>query len=466
VVARWLLLAAACIAIAVAVTAVRPRTTPGPPSRDFEAYWAAGATWNDRGDPYGRAIWNAERRVAGVDARWNETLPFIGPPHTLPAWSLTARLPYERAVPIWWSVLGVALLTLVATSLLAAGTPLGVPAFAGGLVLAVSFAPVSSDLALGQIALPAFAGALLVVVLAQPSWIAAAFAVPLAFAQPNVALGLASQLGRNRTTLAIAAGAAVTYGIGAYAYGWTWPIGYARALVEHRAAERFVAIQFDPASIAFALGAPRQAAVSIGMIAGLLAIAAATAVCVVVRDRFARFAAVSALVPFVAFFFHEHDFVVAFAAAIWCAVRTSGTTRVLALVGTLLAGFDWLGLAQRPTGVAQSALLAAAAFAAFASLGEHVDLRRLVPVALGFAAMVASAAFLAAGHPVPIWPDALSGLQIPRAATIATVWLAEQRASGLLAAVPAWGLLRCFSLLGCALLACAIYRHSSSRQTA
>ncbi len=83
---RWLL-ALACASIAVAILAARPRPTPGPFLRDFEAYWAAGSAWNAHGDPYGRAIWTAERAVAGVDARHDEVLPFVGPPATLLAWT-------------------------------------------------------------------------------------------------------------------------------------------------------------------------------------------------------------------------------------------------------------------------------------------------------------------------------------------------------------------------------------------
>jgi uncharacterized membrane protein YkvI len=189
-----------------------------------------------------------------------------------------------------------------------------------------------------------------------------------------------------------------------------------------------------------------------------------------VRDAFARFAAFSAIVPFLAGFFHEHDFVVAFAAALWCALRTTGVARMLSLVGTLLVGIDWLGLAQRPSGVAQSALLIAAAFAAFLALGERVEFRRAVLPAVVVAALFAGAALAATRNPVPVWPDALTNFHAPAAANIAAVWLSEQRASGLLAAVPAWGLLRSLSLLGCALLVYAIgitkYRRPSCCRTA
>jgi hypothetical protein len=465
-VTRWSLVALACVAIALAVIVVRPLHTPGPLARDFEAYWAAGAAYNDHADPYGRAIWSAERRIAGVDARRDELLPFIGPPPTLLAWSVASRLRYEDATYAWWCLILICMFGIVAAVMRGSLVRIGLFPFVTAVVLAVAFAPISSDLALGQIALPSFFGAVLVTVLAERRWAGAVLASLLAFAQPNASLGLISQLGRNRVTLAIALGGLLSYALGAVTMGWKWPFAYARAAFEHGAAERFVAIQFDPASIAFDFGAtPKEAGIA-ALIIALLAVAAAVAIALAVQDRFARFAAFSALIPFVAGFFHEHDFVVAFAAALWCAFRTRGTLRTIALAGTLLVGFDWLGLAQRPSGITQCALLAAAAFAAFVALGEAGELRRSVPLAWGAAVLVSGAAVLAVHNPVPVWPDTLASFHVPAAATVATVWFDEQRASGLLAAVPAWGLLRSFSLMGCALLAYAIYRHPSYCRTA
>jgi hypothetical protein len=447
------------------VFAARPVATPGPPARDFEAYWAAGSTWNEHLDPYGRAIWSAERRVDGVDARRDELLPFIGPPPALLAWSLAARQPFQRAVYVWWLLLAIALLGLVATVLRGCDAKLSLFSFFAGLLLAVSFAPITSDLALGQIALPAFFGAALLTVAADRSLIVAAFAAIPAFAQPNAAIGLVSQLGRNRATLAIGCGAVLSYVVGALAEGWTWPWTYARMLAAHSGAERFIAIQFAPASIAYGFGAPPALAVAAGFACAATAVAAAVALAYRVRDRFARFAAFSAMAPFVLSFFHEHDFVVAYAAALWCALRTKGRLRAIALAGTLFAGIDWLGLAQRPTGITQSLLLAIAAAAAFLAF-EGRDVRT-TSVALAAVALVfAGTALLANQHPVPIWPDALGSFHAPAGATAAQVWQQEQRASGLLAAVPGWSLLRSLSLLGCAFLAFAICRHSSYCRTA
>lgn len=461
----WLLIIG-CVAIAIALFAVRPIVTPGPLARDFEAYWAAGRSWNDRADPYGRTIWKAERLVKGVARNRDELLPFIGPPHTIVAWSLAARWRYEDAARVWWGVLGLALLTLVGATLYASRVPIDAVSIVAALILAVAFAPISSDLALGQVAMAAFAGAVLVTVFANRLWPAAALAAVVAFAQPNAALGLVSQLGRNRATLAIVLGALLTYGLGVVVAGWVWPVTYAAAVVQHGLAERFGAIQFDSASVAFDFGATPHEAQLVAAAVTALAVMAALRLAFAVRDAFARFSAFSALVPFVASFFHEHDFVVAFAGVLWCARRTTGTTRAVALAGTLLVGFDWLGLAQRPTGVVQSPLLAAALLLAYVALGPKVRIGHVAVAAVGMAALIAGAAVLAIHNPVPIWPDSLNGFHAGLNASVAAVWHQEQRANGLLAPVPAWGLLRSFSLLGSAMLAYAIYRHSSCYRTA
>ncbi|HXO16548.1 MAG TPA: hypothetical protein VN909_00095 [Candidatus Dormibacteraeota bacterium] len=463
---RTALLAVAFVAIALAIVAARPRATPGPFLRDFEAYWAAGTSLNTHADPYGRAIWNAERRVPGVQPQRDEVLPFVGPPATLLVWRLAARLPYSAAAYLWAALLGGSLLALAAAIVRASGRALTPFAFFSALALALAFGPVTSDIALGQLALPSVLGAALLVIVAPGSLAGATAAACLAFAQPNVSLGLLSQLGRNRATLAIAAGAALTYLLGALASGWGWPAGYARLVAAHGAAEQFGAIQLSPASIAFGFGATPLAAHVVAVVFVALAIAAAVVLAVTVREGFARFAAFSALAPFAAGFFHEHDLVVAYAPAVWCAVRTRAPARVFALAGTLLVAVDWLGLAQRPTGIAQSALLAVAALAAFAALSDAAELRGTALVAFAFAACFVAAAWFAAHWQAPIWPDALGAFRAPPGASIAAVWAQEQRASGLFAAVPVWAALRSLSLAGCALLAYAIYRHSSCCRTA
>jgi len=465
VTSRWCVpIAWACIAIAL--LAARPRATPGPFLRDFEAYWAAGAAFNSHADPYGPAIWNAERAVPGVDAQRDELLPFVGPPATLLLWAFFARVPYAGAAALWGAILAAFLLLLVAITVRGAGGARSPAAFLAALALAIAFGPVTSDIALGQCALPAFTGALLVVLLAAQSWLLASAAACVAFGQPNAALGLISRLGRNRTTLAIALGALAAYLVGTIAYGPAWPLAYARIVAAHAAAERFSAIQLTPASIAFGFGAAPAAAQGIALLIALIAVIAAVALALRVRDGFARFAAFSALTPFVAGFMHEHDLLVTYAAAVWCALRASGRLRVIALLGTLLVCVDWLGLAQRPTGIAQSALLAIAAVAAFGALGRITEMRAALPVIAVFAALFAAGAWLATGYPAPVWPDALHAFHAPPGAQAAAIWLQEQRTSGLLAIQPAWAALRSLALLGCAMLAYVIYRHPSYCRTA
>lgn len=458
-------LAFAWVAIAIALLTARPLPTPGPFLRDFEAYWSAGSTWNVRADPYSKAIWEAERTVPGVDAHRNELLPFINPPPALLLWSLFARLPYQTAATLWLVILAGALLGLTITVLRASGAARSAFVLCAALALAIAFGPITSDLALGQLALPAFLGATLLVVLADRSIAMATGASALAFVAPNVALGITSQLERPRAALAIAAAAAATYALGVVAAGWNWPVAYARAAAAHGAAERFVTIQLAPAAIAYGFGATPRNAQLIAAGAAILAVAAALLLALRVREAFARFAAWSALVPFVAIFLHEHDLLIAYPAALWCALRTRATARSLALAGALLVSIDWLGLAQRPTGIAQSALLAIAALAAFVALGDAAEARIAWRMALPIAVLFTAAALLSAHHPAPVWPDSLRDFHASSNASIAEVWLAEQRAGGLLAVAPLWAFLRGLPLLGCALLAYAIYRHCPYRQT-
>ena len=459
---------AAALLLALSVTAFRPVSTPGPFLRDFEAYWSAGAAWNARADPYGRAVWDAERGVPGVNGSRDELLPFVGPPATVLGWSGLARLPYGVAARVWLAILVLAALALVALAVRAAPASSARGALAPALLLAFAFGPLTSDLALGQIALPAFAGAAFVALPATASalglWLRAAgtFAGLL---QPNVAAGLVSQLGRPRVAGAILAGAAGAYVAGALVAGWGWPLDYARILNAHASAERFSAIQLTPAAIAFGAGASPASVFAAGAICAAGAIAAAAVLWRRVDDPFARFASFSALVPFVATFVHEHDLVVAYAAAAWCGLRTRGAIRALALFAALLAGVDWLGLAQRPDGIAQSALLAGALACAFVALADRPQWRRTLSVAAACAALFVFSAWLAARHPAPVWPDTLGAFHAPPGASASAVWLAEQRLNGLLAVDPAWAFLRALSLTGSALLALAIYLHHRAERT-
>jgi hypothetical protein len=454
---RGVSLALACAFVAAALLFARPASTPGPALRDFEAYWSAGAAFNAHEDPYGRAVWNAERTVPGVDATRDELLPFVGPPATLPMWSAFARLPYATAARVWWTLLALALLCLLLLLARAASGAIAPFSVFALIVFALGFGPMTSDLALGQIALLALLGAAACVCLANVP-LAAFLGAFVAYFQPNVALGLLSQLGRNRTTLLLLGAGFGTYFVGVAGAGWDWPVTYASILTAHAAAERFNAIQISPAAIAFGFGAPERIATAFGLAVAGGTIVAGFAIVRSLSTPFERFAAASALVPLVAGFFHEHDLIVAFPAAVWCAFNARGSTRVFATVGTMFVAIDWLGLAQRPTGLPQSMLLAAAALCVLVALSKTEEARATLAAGLLLIALVGLAAWLAARHPMPVWPDTLAGFHVASRLSPAAVWNAEQHVAGLDIRELVWALLRMLSLLGCALLTASIYR--------
>lgn len=455
---RSLLLVVATIAVAIALLFVRPHATPGPLMRDFEAYHAAGATWDRQGDPYGRDIWSAEAIVPGVDPSRDEMLPFVGPPFGLPIWGLLARLPYANAVRIWSLVLTGALIGTILLTLRVARIPLTFTNALAAAALAIGFAPMTSDLALGQVALLSFFAALVAVVSVPRNAALATIATVVAGLQPNVALPLVVLAMRRRGLAILGAALLVAFALGAWAwaYGAQWPLAYTTILAHHGAAEVLAAIQHTPAAIAFGFGALPSVALQIGRIVAIAVAIFGILAITRLRSPQHRFVVACALVPFVSGFFHEHDFLVTFAAALWCARLAKGPTRAFALLGTVLVAIDWLGLAQRTDGVAQSALLASAAVCGFLVLGEERPQSALTwaPLLL-VAALFTGAAMLAHAYPAPIWPDAMGAYHASIGATLAQIWNEEQVRTGLLVQVPAWAALRMLPLVGCALLAVA-----------
>jgi hypothetical protein len=454
---------AAYVAFGIAVFAARPPAMPGPLARDFEAYWSAGAAFDRHADPYATSIWNDERTVPGVDARREGPLPFVGPPATLLWWRIAARVPYAAAAPWWVLLLCCALGGLLLVSLRGARATLNAGTGLAAVALAISFGPITSDLALGQYAIVAAFGAGLLVVVRRS--LPATIGGVLAFAQPNVVPALISQLSRKRAVIAVTIAGALTYLLGTMAAGWNWIATYAGLLSAHGSAERFSAIQITPAAVAFGFGASPRVALVIAIVVALATIACA----IVIAKRtsaFPRFAAFAALTPFVGAFWHEHDLVMAFPAVIWCALRTAPQGRAIALGGTLLVAVDWLGLAQRPGGIVQSALLALAAWCAFNALRSDA-----VSPAIGYATAIgavlfAGAAALAVTHPAPVWPPAMHALTLPANASMTHLWAAQQEATGLNRPVAAWAMLRALSLFGCALLAWTIGSRSTCYRTA
>jgi len=464
VTARRVALAIAIVAYALAVLAFRPHPTHGPALRDFEAYYGAGAAWNADEDPYGVAIWTHEQTLPGVDPRREGLLPFVNPPLLLPVLGALARLPFGIASAFWETllILALAALLIAAASIANLGER---TAWFALVPLALAFGPVSSDLALGQLALVAVAAATLGAwSLAKDRAFAGGAGAFVAAIQPALALPLAAFARTWRAVHALLAAAAV------FALAWVAiaalspaaaPLRYFALLGAHDAAERFALIQYAPSAIAYGLGANPAIASAIGLLCTLLALNAwwfATA-----RLRLgplASFLLACALLPFAVPFFHEHDFALLLVPALYAARRaTTPPSRALAVGGALLCAIDWLGLAQRPDGTLQSLLLAAAFVAALIAAGA-ARLDRATLLACGcVSAGLAAAALFAQGHPAPVWPDAMRlPLSIAPGASPADIWHAEQAAAHMfdVDAFRAW--LRAMPLLGCGAIAWATVR--------
>ena len=459
---RRIALATILVSLAFAFTILRPPATSGPYERDFEAYYAAGATVNAGGDPYSRDIWRAERTIAGVDGARDELLPFVGPAAALPLWSLLARLPQPIALRVWSVVLGLAFAGVLWSALALAHAPREPLTFVGALAFGLSAAPMIGDIALGQVALVSAAalGAALVAFRARHPFAAGA-ATLIAALQPNLALALLARM-RTRWDLALASAAALvflalTLGAGG---GFAGIVAYAHRLSAHGGAERFVTIQHTATSIAYAFHAAPEFALSIGSTLAIGTIALTLGA--IVRERLdattatlLAFAALPLAVPF----FHEHDFVLELIPLTMLAARARGTARVLASLASALVLVDWFGLAQRPNAQGQILALGLAVSAAFVVMGAvpRSD-RRLgfagIGCVLGLGLVLGP---LAQHAPAPTWPDALPAhYHANPAADASGVWGDEQRLSGLERREPLWGLLRALPLCGCVLLAWAL----------
>jgi hypothetical protein len=449
------LVAAALIAVAIAFFIARPPPTAGPALRDFESYYAAGATWHYEGDPYGRDVWRTEKDVPGVIATRDELLPFVGPPFGLPLWSALSRLSWQQAVVLWEVVLAASLATIAFASLRLAGGAIGALDAVAVLAVAAGFGPLTSGVALGQVAVLACAAIALVPFLLRPRWLAAAFCAALVAAlQPNLALALAARLGSRRAWLAFVCAAAVAICGSALALGG--PAGFAHYLAvlsAHGAAERFIAIQTTPGAVARALGASGRAAGTAALVLAGVVVSAVAVQCL--RGGYApnaRLALASAALPLALPFAHEHDFTIAFLPAVLTVRSARGMAWLTGACGTLLAGTDWLGLAQRRNGVPETALLTLAAALGIAALARGT-LRPLhfVPALLALAVVAVGA--LVATHPLGTWPDGLGlHFHVPFSLQAPEVWRREQEASGIAELQPAWGWLRLLSLAGCALI--------------
>jgi hypothetical protein len=448
---RAILLTAPAV-LALAFFAVAPKSTGGPPLRDFEAYYSAGATARYDGDPYSREVWRVEKEIPGILATRDELLPFVGPPFGLPLWSALGTLSWPNAVLVWECVMGLSVATLAIGALALAGGRITFEDAVAVLVLIAGFGPLTSGVALGQSAILSCAGiAATLLFLRHGSLLGAIAGALLAALQPNLSFALAARLGDRRSFLALGGAAVLVLLASALEMGDGGLGRYFATLAGQAAAERFIAIQTTPGAVARALGASPALA---GMLAiGIAVVAGALVVlqCASRRyDPIARVAVASAALPLVLPFAHEHDFAVAFLPAVLCLRSTTGARWLVTAFATLAVGVDWLGLAQRPTGIAATALLTLGAALALPVLARE-PLRAFHFAPAAAAGVVAAAGSWAAAHPLPTWPQALPlDFHVPATLGAAATWHLEQVASGIATLDPASGALRLASLLGCA----------------
>lgn len=433
--------------------------------RDFEAYYAAGATWISGADPYSAAIWQNERTIPGVNSKKPEILPFVGPPLGLPLWAGFARLSYSHAVALWATLLALLLALSLGLIWRFAGGRFDLLSIFSLALFGIGFGPVTSDLALGQVALAAFAFALIAIALFSRQRLGAVAATVLSALQPNIALVMVSQVGR-RKALAIFGTALVVFAALCSGVGGPNALpAYLGLLASHGAAERFSLIQITPGAVAYGFGITPQLALWIEIGLALTAIWVWFFALRTQRPGAVAMLAISCtLLPIVVPFFHEHDLLVLLLPALYCCTHARGRIWQLAAFATLLIAIDWLGLAQRPGGVLQSALLAGATLCAYGILAQAQARALILPSFVILLAIIAG--WVAQTHVAPIWPQSMHLAATPAIAVgLPEIWQSEQRNAGLLAPNSFWAVLRLLSLLGCALLAYCTIRSGPEQRS-
>ncbi len=447
---------AAAILIAAALFFLRAPGEPGVFMRDFEAYWSAGRAVNNAADPYAAQLVRFERAVPGVDPEKNELLPFAGAPPSLALWSVFARLEYPAAARCWSVVLAIALAALLyAAFRLCSGVRRNAWDACALTACALSFVPVTSDFGLGQAALVAYAAAAAAVASIPFSVAGSAAALFVAALQPNVSLGAAVLLAKPRGIVAAAAAVFALYALGTIYAGLLWPVHYFTFLLAHGAAERFAAIQYTPASIAFGYGAAPPVAAVIGALVAIAAVVAAAIGIARSEGLAEKFAVACAALPLAAGFMHEHDLVLLLIPALWALRHMQGRMRAFAIFASVLCSVNWMDFAQQPQAAAQDITLAAG-FCCAALAWSDQRTPSLYLAATAAFLVVCAGAWIGAHYPAPIWPNGMAPFSVPANATAAQIWQAEQRATGLENVEPAWAALRTFSLAGSLLLLTAL----------
>jgi len=451
----------ATLAFAVGLLLVGLLTRPVPISGtallDFEAYYAAGATWQYHGDPYGRDVWRTERTIPTVDGTHDEFLPFVGPPFGLPLWAALARLDWHWASTLWGGAMAVAFGVIALGSLRIANERIDAIDAGAVLAMAAGFGPLTSGVALGQAAVVSCAAIVLTpLALRRRSAFGAAATALVAALQPNLAIVLAARAGSRRAAIAFALALALALGGSALALAGSGGLGrYLEVLRAHAASERFIAIQTTSAAVARGFGASPETAGLCALGIALVTFAVLAVQCA--SRRYApddRLALACAALPLTLPFAHEHDFTIAFLPIVLLLRRARGTAWVVGAIAGAAIAVDWLGLAQRPGGVLETVLLTTGVTMALACLARE-PLRPFHFVPLLVPAAVAVAGAFVFAHPLPTWPGSLpANFHVPPGLDAAQAWRAEQLASGVGGLDARWALLRALSLGGCALLWC------------
>jgi len=435
----------------------RPAPLSGTALLDFEAYYAAGATWRYHGDPYGRELWRTERTLPGVNERHDEFLPFVGPPFGLPLWAALSRLDWRWASPLWAGLLVLGFGTIALGSLRLANERIDAIDAGAVLAFAAGFGPLTSGVALGQAAIVSCAAIVLTPLALRRRYAFAAAGCALAAAlQPNLALVLAARAVGRRAWIAFALALSLVLGGSALAMAGNGGLQhYFEVLRAHAAAERFIAIQTTWAAVARGFGASPSASGALAIAIAVVTLAVLVVQCA--SRRYTpddRLGLACAALPLALPFAHEHDFTIAFLPIVLVLRRARGATWVVGAIASAAVAVDWLGLAQRPSGVLETVLLTIGLTTALACLARE-PLRPLHFIPLVVPACVVVAGVFAAAHPLPTWPGALPlGFHLPPGMAAPEAWRAEQLASGVGGLDARWALLRGLSLVGCALLWC------------
>jgi hypothetical protein len=434
----------------------RPYSVPGPMMRDFEAYYAAGATWAAGGDPYSTQIWNVEKTIPGVDAGRVEVLPFLGPPISLPFWAMLALFPFEIAAKLWGAVLGIAVVIIFVGSFALAGRKMRWSDVPIVIALAAAFSPLSYGFSLGQAALVSTAmviGALWLIRASRWPWSAIASFCALVL-KPNVSFALLGLLRSRRGVFSLlAAGSLFVVTNVIAAGGPDGIVRYVHALRGHTLAERWSLIQITPASIFYGLGVPGPTASVLGTICMMIAVLTLAITIYRTRARDVEAAALAcAALPFVSPFLHVHDLIVVFLPAMLCLHRARGRAWLAGAVGIVIVAADWIAMTQGKIGGAYDFLVAVIVGLEVIALAPWIQLRlRAAPLLVALCILPIWAA--APSKPVALWPDGLpKGFSVALNQPVSAVWESEQVAAGLERVDPFAAFVRGLSLGGSALV--------------